>query len=138
MTGMQVNPGTGQEFQKGSWKRLDIESILRGLGVKQLWTVDPYDMKAMADATEQALKSPGLKVILSRRECAIQATRRNVKYPQITFLPDSCVGCKKCINVTGCPAIELRGKIIAIDSMQCNNCGLCTGVCPTKALRAAG
>jgi indolepyruvate ferredoxin oxidoreductase alpha subunit len=138
MTGMQVNPGTSQEFQKGGWKRLDIESIVKGIGVKQMWTVDPYDAGAMAEATEQALKAAGLKVILSRRECAIQAARRKVKYPPITFLPDSCIGCKKCINVTGCPAIELSGKIIAIDGMQCNNCGLCTGVCPTKALRAAG
>ncbi|MDR1916425.1 MAG: 4Fe-4S binding protein [Synergistaceae bacterium] len=40
--------------------------------------------------------------------------------------------------MTGCPAIELKGKVIAIDRMQCNNCGLCVGVCPTKALRAAG
>jgi indolepyruvate ferredoxin oxidoreductase alpha subunit len=138
MTGMQVNPGTGQEFQKGDWKRLDIEPLVRGLGVEHLWTVDAYDVKAIAEATEKALKLPGLKVILSRKECAIQAARHKVKYSPITFEDGKCVGCKKCIDVTGCPAIELKGKVIAIDQLQCNNCGLCTGVCPTKALRAAG
>ncbi|MDR3255087.1 MAG: indolepyruvate ferredoxin oxidoreductase subunit alpha, partial [Synergistaceae bacterium] len=138
MTGMQVNPGTGQDFQKGGWKRLDIEAVVRGLGVAHFWTVDAYNAKAMAEATEQALKITGPKVILSRRECAIQAARHKVKYPPITFLPETCVGCKRCIDVTGCPAISLNGKIIAIDGLQCNNCGLCTGVCPTKALRAAG
>jgi indolepyruvate ferredoxin oxidoreductase alpha subunit len=138
MTGMQVNPGTGQEFQKSGWKRLDIEPLVRGLGVEHLWTADAYDVNAIAEATEKALKLPGLKVILSRRECAIQAARHKVKYPPITFEEKKCVGCKKCIDVTGCPAIELKGKVIAIDQMQCNNCGLCAGVCPTKALRAAG
>ncbi|MDR3280480.1 MAG: indolepyruvate ferredoxin oxidoreductase subunit alpha [Synergistaceae bacterium] len=138
MTGMQVNPGTKQDFQKGEWKRLDIEPLLRGLGVENLWSVDAYDVNAMGDATQKALKLPGVKVILSRRECAIQATRHKVKYAPIAFETAKCVGCKKCINVTGCPAIELAGKVIAIDSTQCNNCGLCAGVCPTKALRAAG
>ncbi|GHS88933.1 indolepyruvate ferredoxin oxidoreductase subunit alpha [Synergistales bacterium] len=137
MTGMQINPGTGQASQKKNWKQLDIESIIRGLGVKNLWTVDAYDVKSVAGAVEQALKINGLKVILSRRECAIQAARQKVKYKPITFTPESCVGCKKCIDVTGCPAIELKGKVIAIDTMQCNNCALCTGVCPTKALCAA-
>jgi indolepyruvate ferredoxin oxidoreductase alpha subunit len=138
MTGMQVNPGTKQDFQKGDWKRLDIEPLLCGLGVENLWSVDAYDVNAMAAATEKALKLPGVKVILSRRECAIQATRHKVKHAPIVFETSKCVGCKNCINVTGCPAIELDGKVITIDSMQCNNCGLCTGVCPTKALRAAG
>ncbi|MDR2529372.1 MAG: indolepyruvate ferredoxin oxidoreductase subunit alpha [Synergistaceae bacterium] len=137
MTGMQVNPGTSQASQKKDWKQLDIESVVRGVGVKNLWTVDAYDVKAVADAVEAALKTTGLKVILSRRECAIQAARRKVKRAPVTFTPASCVGCKRCIDVTGCPAIELKGKVIAIDTMQCNNCGLCAGVCPTKALRKA-
>ena len=137
MTGMQVNPGTGQASQKKDWKQVDIESVVRGVGVEKLWVVDAYDVKAVAGAVETALKSSGLKVILSRRECAIQAARLKVKYAPITFNPASCVGCKKCIDVTGCPAIELKGKIIAIDTLQCNNCGLCTEVCPTKALGKA-
>ncbi|MDR1917008.1 MAG: indolepyruvate ferredoxin oxidoreductase subunit alpha, partial [Synergistaceae bacterium] len=131
MTGMQVNPGTGQEFQKDGWKRLDIEPLLRGLGIEHLWTVDAYDVDSIAEATEKALEISGLKVILSRRECAIQAARHKIKYSPITFEDSKCVICKKCINVTGCPAIELKGKVIAIDRMQCNNCGLCVGVCPT-------
>jgi indolepyruvate ferredoxin oxidoreductase alpha subunit len=138
MTGMQVNPGTGQEFQKSEWKRLDIEPLLRGLGIEHFWTADAYDVQAIAGAVEKALKLPGVKVILSRRECAIQAARHKVKYSPITFKEGKCVGCKQCINVTGCPALELKGKIIAVDQMQCNSCGLCAGVCPTKALRAAG
>lgn len=135
MTGMQVNPGTMQEFQMGKWQQLDIERVIRGLGIENLYLVDPYDHIDMADAVADALGKKGVKVILSRRECAIQAARRKVKYEPITFDAEKCTRCKKCINVTGCPAISLTGTGIEIDRAQCNNCGLCTQVCSFEALK---
>ncbi|WP_455599531.1 thiamine pyrophosphate-dependent enzyme [Cloacibacillus sp.] len=135
MTGMQINPGTAQEFQKFDWKHMDIEAVVRGMGVKNLWVVDAYDVDAMAKATQEALNTKGLKVILSRRECAIQAGRHGLKkYNNVVVKSDKCVGCKKCIVDSGCAALELDGKKIKIDAAQCNGCTVCTYVCPTKAL----
>jgi TPP-dependent indolepyruvate ferredoxin oxidoreductase alpha subunit len=42
----------------------------------------------------------GLKVIVARRECAIQSNRRKVKYAKMSVDADKCVNCKICINVT--------------------------------------
>lgn len=134
MTGMQVNPGTEQEYQMGEWKQLDIEQVVKGLGVTQLYVVDAYECNDVSDAFADALGKKGVKVILSRRECAIQATRKKVKYSPITLIEDKCTKCKKCINVTGCPAISLGKDSIIIDKGQCNNCGLCTTVCPFDAI----
>lgn len=135
MTGMQVNPGTAQEYQKGEWHHLDIEAVVYGLGVKNLWVVDAYDVDAVAKATKEALGTKGVKVILSRRECAIQSTRHGIKkYHNVIVDLDKCVGCKKCILDSGCAAIELDGKKVKIDPSQCNGCTVCTYVCPTKAI----
>ena len=138
MTGMQVNPGTEQSFQKGQWRQLDIEAVVRGLGVENFWVVDAYDVDAVAKATTEALDTQGLKVILTRRECAIQAARHNVRYKTVTLDAEKCVGCKKCIVDTGCPALALEGKKVSIDASQCNSCALCASVCPTKAIVAEG
>lgn len=137
MTGMQVNPGTDQRFQKGQSRRLDIEAIVRGLGVENFWAVDAYDADAVAGATEAALDTEGLKVILTRRECAIQAARHGAHRSAVAVKAGKCVGCKKCIVDTGCPALTLEGKKVSIDVSQCNSCALCISVCPAKAIAAA-
>lgn len=134
MTGMQVNPGTIKEFQKGEWKQLDIELVIKGFGVENLYVVDAYDLDAVTEAVADAVPKKGVKVILSRRECAIQASRRKVKYDDITIKAEKCTKCKQCINVTGCPAISLNESGIVIDKSTCNNCGLCTKICKTGAL----
>lgn len=134
MTGMQVNPGTIQEYQQGEWKQLDIERVVKGLGVDQLYVVDPYKYQTVADAVADSLTKTGVKVILSRRECAIQAARRKVKYSPVTFDSEKCKKCKICINQTGCSAISFKDGEISIDKSTCNNCGLCTQVCPFDAL----
>lgn len=136
MTGMQVNPGTDQSFQKGRWHQLDIEAVIRGLGVKNFWVVDAYDVDAVANATGEALKTDGLKVILTRRECAIQAARHNSCSVPLIVTADKCIGCKKCIVDTGCPALTLESKKVTIEASQCNGCALCATVCPTKAIGA--
>lgn len=136
MTGMQVNPGTDQSFQKSQWHQLDIEAVIRGLGVKNFWIADAYDIDAVANATAEALKTDGLKVILTRRECAIQAARHNTRSEPLTVTTDKCIGCKKCIVDTGCPALTLENKKVTIEASQCNGCALCASVCPTKAIGA--
>ncbi len=136
MTGMQVNPGTIQEYQQGEWKQLDIERVVKGLGIDDdmLYVVDPYKYETVADAVADSLTKKGVKVILSRRECAIQAARRKVKYSPVTFDSEKCKKCKICINKTGCSAISFKDGEISIDKSTCNNCGLCTQVCPFDAL----
>lgn len=139
MTGMQVNPGTIQEYQMGEWQQLDLIEVVKGLGVAKdnFYVVDPYQYETVAEALQDGLQKPGVKVIISRRECAIQAARRKVKYSPVKVLPDKCIKCKKCINISGCPAIVLGEDSIHIDTSTCNNCGLCSQVCPVGAIEKA-
>jgi indolepyruvate ferredoxin oxidoreductase alpha subunit len=75
---------------------------------------------------------------MPRRECAIQANRRRIKYSTITVDQEKCNLCKLCINITGCPAITLGDESIIIDPIQCNGCGLCAQVCNKSAILRSG
>jgi len=135
MTGMQVNPGTDEAFQERG-RRIDLERAIRGLGVERLFVVDPYDLTETTNTLAECLKhSADVSVVLARRECAIQAARRGVRHGTTTVDPETCVLCKQCLRVTGCPALSLGESSIQIDSSLCNGCGLCVSFCPTSALK---
>ncbi|MFT9077067.1 thiamine pyrophosphate-dependent enzyme [Ethanoligenens sp.] len=135
MTGMQVNAGTADVYQHDeACRSLDLEKVISGLGVDKLTVTDPYDLEAMTQAVEESLKLPGVKVVLTRRECAIQAGRRKVSYGKVTVDAEKCTRCKRCIVMTGCPALSLDEKQVTVDAAQCNGCGICTQVCGFGAL----
>lgn len=134
MTGMQVNPGTALEFQKPDFNRLDLVDVVSGLGVENLFVVDPYDLAATTETIQKTLSMPGVKVILTRQECAIQANRRRIVYHDVKINTDKCDRCKVCVNITGCPALSLDDKTAVIDYHQCNGCSICAQVCPKDAI----
>ncbi|MFC2108377.1 thiamine pyrophosphate-dependent enzyme [Candidatus Bipolaricaulota bacterium] len=138
MTGMQVNAGTDEAYQSEG-RRVDIEAVIRGLGPDQVEVVDPFDLEATTAAIAAGLNTPGVKVVLARRECAIQARRRGIVAGHTTVDPKKCVLCMKCLQATGCPALSIQNaestsSAIAIDQSLCNGCGLCARFCPTGAL----
>ena len=134
MTGMQVNPGTGEPFQKPADQRVDIARLIPALGVEHFFTIDPFDLAGSTEVIRKALTLPGVKVVLSRQECAIQAMRRHLKAGQVTLDAGKCNLCKLCITVTGCAAISISGDSIAIDPALCYGCGLCAEVCKRDAI----
>ena len=58
---------------------------------------------------------------------------KKVKYTGHCVVTDACKKCKQCMKL-GCPAISVKNDAIVIDQSQCNGCGLCTNVCPFKAI----
>ncbi len=135
MTGMQVNPGTDANFQNGEGKSVDIAQIIPSLGIEHFFTIDPYDLEISTATIQNALTLPGVKVILARRECAIQAQRREGRPGNITVNADLCNLCKLCITVTGCPAISITNGKLEIDTELCSRCGLCAEVCNFDAIQ---
>ena len=134
-TGMQVNANTDKAFQQNDTKvRVDIVEIIKGLGVKQLWVADPYDVPGMTATLMEAIQKPGVKVIVSRRECAIQAGRRKIRYGTVSIDQDKCIRCKACIERTGCSGLDWDGERVSIVKSQCIGCGVCMSVCPKQAI----
>jgi Na+-translocating ferredoxin:NAD+ oxidoreductase RNF subunit RnfB len=48
----------------------------------------------------------------------------------------ACIGCKICERHCDVNAIKVENNIAKIDYSICNNCGICIGKCPTKAIIA--
>jgi indolepyruvate ferredoxin oxidoreductase, alpha subunit len=128
MTGMQVNPGTDESFQQQGNTKIDLAKIIPNLGVEHFFIVDPFKLDEHVEILEKAINLPGVKVILSRQECSIQALRRGVRVGEVK-VTDKCTLCKRCVTITGCPAISLGEEAIVIDEVLCNGCGLCAQVC---------
>ena len=134
MTGMQTNPGTHEAFQPPGNRRVDIAEIIPALGVEHFFVVDPFDLEETTATVQKALTLPGVKVVLARQECAIQAQRRGLKAGKVRVVAENCNLCKLCLTRTGCPAISINEDSIAIDAALCYGCGLCAQVCPREAI----
>ncbi len=134
MTGMQVNPGTSASFQPTGGQRVDIAKIVPALGVEHFFIVDPFDNDQTTKTIQDCLALAGVKVVLARQECAIQAQRRGEQKRVLRILPENCNLCSLCLMVTGCPAIDLGEKAVVIDPALCYGCGLCAEVCNREAL----
>lgn len=134
MTGMQVNPGTRVDFQSGDGKSVDLARLIPALGVETFLLVDPYDLESTTAAIQKALSLKGVKVILARRECAIQAQRREGRQGSISVNDETCNLCKLCILQTGCPALNILNGRLKIDLDLCSRCGLCAEVCNYGAI----
>jgi indolepyruvate ferredoxin oxidoreductase alpha subunit len=134
MTGMQVNPGTAETFQQPGSQRVDIAKIIPALGVEHFYSIDPFDLEESAAVVQKCMSLPGVKVVLSRQECAIQAMRQELEAGQVRVEEENCNLCQLCITVTGCPAIDVGEDTIVIDPDLCYGCGLCAQVCHRDAI----
>ncbi len=134
MTGMQVNPGTDVGFQRPGDRRVDIASLIPALGVEHFFIIDPFELDESVATIQKALTLPGVKVVLSRQECAIQAQRRGLRAGNVQVIPENCTLCKQCITITGCLAISIGEDTILIDPNLCYGCGLCAQVCKFEAI----
>ena len=131
MTGHQQNPTTGKTLMGQDTYEINIEDVCRACGIKNVVTVDPYDMKATAEAIKAELKKEGPSVIVSKRPCALL---KYVKHSSpLTVDNDACRSCKSCLRL-GCPAISFDKKA-KIDPNQCVGCGVCAQACAFGAIK---
>lgn len=138
MTGHQDNPGTGRNAMGEVAAVIDIESVVKALGIKNIRIVDPYDLKSTEEAVKEAHDSSELFVIITKRPCAlikeVQKERANI---YCRTIDDKCKKCKACLK-TGCPALSYRDGRIIMDRAACNGCGLCMQVCKFDAIERVG
>jgi indolepyruvate ferredoxin oxidoreductase alpha subunit len=138
MTGMQTNPGSDERFQSPGNRRIDLAELIPAMGVEHFFTSDPFNLDETTATIQRALTLPGVKVVLARQECAIQAQRRGLKAGTVRVDPEACTLCKRCVVVTGCPAISLGDEAIVIDQSLCYGCSLCAQVCTFDAIERVG
>lgn len=132
MTGHQNNPANGRDLYGNEAPELDLAKLCEAVGVRDVRTVDPFDLKGMERALKETLANDEPSVIIVKRPCAL-LDRKGAK-PALRIDGDRCTGCKLCMGL-GCPAIVLSGDCVAIDPTLCVGCALCARLCPSGAIR---
>jgi len=140
MTGHQENPGTGHTLQGQAAPVVDIEAVVRALGVQQVVTVPAYDVDAIEATLKRYVKLDEPCVLITREECALLPSARK-RWQPLVVDPDKCNGCTLCFRI-GCPALaksdeldERTGRPKAlIDASLCTGCEVCAQLCPREAI----
>jgi indolepyruvate ferredoxin oxidoreductase alpha subunit len=144
MTGHQENPGSGFTLRGEPAFILEIEPLVRALGVRHVRTVNPLDQEAMKEALHWGLSiTDAPSVVITRWPCALkrqsEADRREFGdyFHLCRVEAELCVGCRSCVR-TGCPALRFSpaDQKTRIEPGQCVGCEICLQVCPKKAISA--
>jgi indolepyruvate ferredoxin oxidoreductase alpha subunit len=103
MTGQQQNPGSGFTLQLQEVPPLELEPLVRALGIDRVKTVRAFDVKAIDETLKEFLKAEGPSVLIARDECALLPSARKRRLP-LKVVAEKCNGCTMCFRI-GCPAI---------------------------------
>lgn len=139
MTGHQDHPGTGKNFN-GPSTRIPVEQVLKGLGVTDLVRVDTYSQKALTEAVEKALASPGFSVVIAAHPCMLKFTREHSRKPGYTRrhvnVGSGCSLIRECIDTFGCPSFARDPETgrVSTNHDLCIGDGSCIQTCPERAI----
>jgi indolepyruvate ferredoxin oxidoreductase alpha subunit len=130
ITGRQGHPGTGVTLKGEKHKEIDIERLVRAIGIESVKVVDPYDLKTVRQVVEEEVAKNEPSVIISRRPCLLIDPQPTVPLS----VTDECDGCKACIKL-GCPALSWENGKAVIEPSICTGCNLCGQVCKNDAIK---
>lgn len=138
MTGHQPHPGTGVTMMGQIVEKISIEKILQAIGVSPIITVNPFEQEKAVQAVRRASDSSGVSAVIFKAPCIAIAQKVGWSdFKPLNVESNKCIGCRKCINELGCPALSLESvssKKVTIDKALCTGCNLCAQVCPVKAI----
>ena len=131
MTGLQPHPGTGATMMGAVSQKVDIATVLRGIGVMHVEKCDPLKLEESMAAVVRAVgaTSNGVAALIFESPCI------HVTPPGPGYIVDAeACECKECIIKLGCPAIlSVDGKAV-IDNTLCYGCDLCAQICMFDAI----
>jgi indolepyruvate ferredoxin oxidoreductase alpha subunit len=139
MTGGQPTPQMGVDAFGNKAGVVTIEQVCKGVGVKNLYIVDPYDLEKTIEVMGKALDDEELSVVISRRDCALEyarvVKRKGEKLDKYFVDEDICIGCRTCVRTFACPSITFDSdrKKAHVDEATCIGCGVCRIICPYDA-----
>jgi indolepyruvate ferredoxin oxidoreductase alpha subunit len=140
MTGHQQNPGTGLTLLGQETVQVELEPLVRALGIANLKSVPGSDVKAIEKALKEYVKLDEPSVLIVVEPCTLLPKVRK-RWMSLEVLAEKCNGCTLCFRI-GCPAIlksdELDEKTqrpkALIDTSSCTGCEVCAQICPREAI----
>jgi len=169
MTGHQPTPATGRNIMGDQTVPQNIEGIVKAMGrprprsgwdkLRHVWNggeiyvkrIRPSNREKYLDELDRAFEKPGVKVVISDKECGITFHRRKRaernktldkegfirKEVFVNISQEVCENCRECTKNTGCPGLTIintdYGEKIGIDMSTCVSDTYCTKImaCPS-------
>jgi len=138
MTGGQTNPGIPVDGMGNPAPEVSIEKIVRGVGAGLVKSINPVDLKETEEVFKEALRFEGVAVVIAKHPCAMITDAENrkkgisVKY---SINQEECTKCLICVKNFTCPAFFIKKDgSVSINPLLCDGCGVCTQICPKKAI----
>ena len=151
MTGHQMTPVSGVSVEGLARPKQEILAAVRALGVAKAMEINPSDRYFYRNLLLETVRSPGVKVIVSKKECALtfhgRERAREKKLlagggalPEKVFYQihtEACEDCRVCVEETGCPGLtrvlDAYGTKVSIDAQICVADSYCTKIkaCPS-------
>jgi len=142
MTGQQPNPGS--DFGPNPVVEIDIEAVVKGMGVKNVVAINAYDPKPNVDVIKDALSKEGPSVVISKGPCALYNDRKK-RSQGVPIIPnkvddETCKTVYACVRDFYCPAIQLDmgNRHTSIQDDLCDGCMVCAKLCPLNAIHSTG
>jgi indolepyruvate ferredoxin oxidoreductase alpha subunit len=136
MTGHQPNPGVDMtELGFENYNQIDIEAVVKSLGVGYVQTVKPYNIRKTQEAIEEAMKFKGVSVVIAKEKCVLYAKQLGQgKKTVFQVNHDKCKNHRNCVNDLGCPAFYIEKDKVNINPEMCTGCSVCAQICPENAI----
>lgn len=154
MTGHQVTPRSGLSVEGDARPRQNMLDVAKSLQVAEAIEVNPSDRYFYKNLLLEMVQRPGVKVIVSNKECGLTFHGRKKRddrklfasgkteavreFYQINTL--ACEDCRACVEMTGCPGLsqtsDAYGTKVMIDPQICVSDSYCTKIkaCPSFEL----
>lgn len=131
MTGGNTNPGAGETVDGRPARKVELETLCRGLGVEDVQVIDAFDTDAIERELNRTLQTSEPSVLIVRAPCVLQ---ERGTYPLVSWVEaEKCVGCWACL-VTACPALIRKDDKVEITPDLCTDCEVCNQICPYDAI----
>lgn len=154
MTGHQVTPRTGVSVEGTVRPRQDMLDVARSLRVDEAIKINPSDRYFYKNLLLDFVQKPGVKVIVSDKECGLTFHGRKKREERKLFAKGetepvrefyqintmACEDCRACVEMTGCPGLsqtnDAYGTKVYIDPQICVSDSYCTKIkaCPSFEL----
>ncbi|PWJ50897.1 indolepyruvate ferredoxin oxidoreductase subunit alpha [Faecalicatena contorta] len=131
MTGHQEHAATGRTLQGEPTYSIDIETLCRGMGIKNVIEVNAFDLAELEKTIKEETAKDEVSVIITKSPCVLLDKS---KKPVYISYEDKCKKCGMCLK-PGCPAITKNTDgSVYIDDTMCTGCGLCEALCKFNAI----
>ncbi len=135
MTGHQPHPGVPTTAFGENPRRIDIETVVKGLGVETVRKVKGFNLKALTETLQELKSMSGVRVLIAEDPCALFARRTLKHKPKtVAYVVEQGEDVERCLEQLACPAFYRKDDVVAIDENLCTGCMVCVQV--TDSIKA--